>query len=80
MKIINFVLKLMNLVASGIEMSDIVMEALNFCQGGPGTIPGLNAILQWGLLGLFPAPRGVFQQFWVPLTIEIMDLISSDLR
>ena len=70
----------MNLVACGIEMSDIVIGALNFCKGGPGSVPGLDAILRWGLLDLFPAPKGVFQQFWVPLTIEVMDLISSDLK
>lgn len=70
----------MDLVACGIEMGDIVMGALDFYQGGPGTIPGLNAILWWGFQALFPAPKGVFQQFWVPLTFEIMDLISPDLR
>ena len=51
----------MNLVAYGIEMGDVVMTALDFHQCGPGSIPGLDAILGWGLLGLFPSRKGVFK-------------------
>lgn len=69
----------MNLVAYGIEMSDVVMAALDFCQCGSGSIPGLEAILGWGLLGLFPAPKDVFEVFWALLNIKILDFISSDL-
>jgi len=70
----------MNLVAYGIEMGDVVMTALDFHQCGPGSIPGLDAILGWGLLGLFPARKGVFNVLWALLTIKILDFISSDLR
>ena len=70
----------MNLVAYGIEMGDVVMAALDFCQCGSGSIPGLEAILGWGLPGLFPAPKDVFEVLWALLTIKILDFISSDLR
>ena len=75
-----FVLKVMNLVAHGTEMSDVVMAALDFCHCGPGSMPGFDAILGWGLLCLFPVPKGVFQVLWVSLTIKVLDLISTDLR
>ena len=67
----------MNLVAHGTEMSDIVMGALDFCQCSPGSMPGLDAILGWGL---FQVRKGVFQVLWALLTIKVLDLISSDLR
>ena len=57
----------MNLVAYGIEISDIVIGALNFCQCGPRV----------GFAGFIPS---VFQVLWAPLTIKILVLISSDLR
>ena len=53
---LSLVLKVMNLVVYGVEMSDVVMGALNFRQCGRGSIPGLDVILGWGLLGLFSAP------------------------
>lgn len=57
----------MNLVAYGIEISDIVIGALNFCQCGPRV----------GFAGFIPS---VFQVLWAPLTIKILVLNSSDLR
>ena len=57
-----------------------MMGALDLCQCGPGSMPGLDAIFGWGLLCLFPVPKGVFQVLWASLTIKVLDLISLDLR